>query len=119
MAEVLLDLGAEGRHAPVVNDVLEPGSLAVGAIAEVAKDLEDRLADREHVAAVDVTERHGQEWKRLLRARGRAQPAADQDVVTDQPPALRRRPENRGRWHGCRCNCLPASAKAVLNLRGR
>ena len=88
MTEVLFDLGAEGRHSPVVNDVLEPGSLAVGAVAEVAKDLEDRLADLEHVAAIDVAKRQRQERKRLLCTRGRAQPAADQDVVADEPPVL-------------------------------
>ena len=66
VAEVLLDLGPEGGQAPVVDDVLEPGPLAVGAVAEVAEDLEHRLADLEHVVAVDVAERHAQERERLL-----------------------------------------------------
>ncbi len=66
MTQVFLDLGAEGRQAPVVDDVLEPRPLAVGAIAEVAEDLQHRLADLPHVGPVDVAERNGQERERLL-----------------------------------------------------
>ena len=88
MAQVLLDLRPEGRQAPVVDDVLEPGPLAVGAVAEVAEDLEDRLADlrgrrrgrRSRAARPGTGTSSG--------ARGRAQAAADQDVVADELAVL-------------------------------
>ena len=88
MAEVFLDLGPEGGQAPVVDHVLEPGPFAVGAVAEVAEDLDDGLADREQVVAVDVAERHARGTGTSSGARGRAQAAADQDVVADELAAL-------------------------------
>ena len=88
MPQILLDLLPERRQAPVVDDVFEPGALAVGPVAEVAEDFEHGLADFKDVGPVDVAERHREERERLLRARRGAQSAAHEDVVPDDRPVL-------------------------------
>src|SRR5262245_57433032 len=80
--QILFDLRSEGRNPPIVNDVLESRSLSVGAIAEIAVHFQHGLADLPHVAPLDVTERKGQERKRLLRARCRPETSAYQNVVS-------------------------------------
>ena len=47
-AEAALDLAAEPVDAPLVEEVLEPGPLAVLAVAEVALHGDDRLGDVDH-----------------------------------------------------------------------
>ena len=76
-----------------MDDVLEPRPLAVRAVAEIAEDLEHGLADLEHLVAIDVAERHGQERERLLGARRGPQAAADQHVVTGDLAVLDDRQE--------------------------
>ena len=85
MAQILFDLRPEGRHSPIVDNVFQPRSLPVRAVAEIAEDFQHGLADFQHVGPVDVAERDGQEGERLLRTRCRSEPAADQDVVSHQP----------------------------------
>jgi len=52
----------------------------------VAVDLDHGFTDGQEVVAVDVGHFQAQERERLPGARGRPQPAADQDVVADQLP---------------------------------
>src|SRR5271157_4436495 len=95
VAQVLLDLGPKRGHTPVVDDVLEPGPLAVRAVAEIAKDLEHGLADRERLLTIDIAERDGQKRERLVGARGGAQAAAHKHVVADDPAVLDNRQETQ------------------------
>ena len=83
LAEILLDLLAKGLEAHRVDRVLEPGRLAVGAVAEVALHLHDRFRDREHVFRGHEAEPLGQRGKRLRRARRHAHAAAGEDVVAE------------------------------------
>ena len=49
-AEVLFDFVGEARHAPVVDQVLHAGDLAVGPVAEIALHFDDRDHEIDHVA---------------------------------------------------------------------
>src|SRR5439155_27316827 len=83
-AELLLDGRAQPLHAPLVDQELDAGAGALGALALVAEDLGDRAAD----------------VRRLLRQRehvqpaahlgGGAQAAADPDVVADDTVLVHR-----------------------------
>ncbi len=87
-SEVFFHLRLEGGHAPVVNEVLEPGPLAVGPVGEVACDLDDRLSHAEQVRAGDRAERLTERREGFAGTRGRAQSPSNEDVVADQLAVL-------------------------------
>ncbi len=111
MPEVFLDLGAEGRHPPVVDDVLEPGPLAVGAVAEVAKDLEHGLADLQDIGR-GRRSRAARPGRGTSSARSGSCPGRRRRGRCIRRAARpRRSPGTRGRWHGCRCSYLRAARR--------
>ena len=88
-AEVVAQHLAELLDAPVVDHVLDAGPLAVGAVAVVAEQLDDRLGRRARTCVGrDVADRLGQVRERVGVAVRHAHAAADQHVVADDLAVL-------------------------------
>ena len=83
LAEVFLHLRPKVFQAHRVDRVLEPGHLAIGAVAEVALHLHDRLGNREHVFRRHEAEPLGQRRKCLRGARRHTHAAAGKHVVAE------------------------------------
>src|SRR6185295_2829206 len=76
------DLGADALDAEVLDRVLQPGPLAVLAVAVVALHGDDRLDEVDDPLRDDPAERHGETWVGVLLAGvAHAHAPADVDVV--------------------------------------
>ena len=79
-AGAALDLGAEGIEAAILDRVLEPRVLAVGAVAPVALHGDDRFGDRHRIFGRAEAHDIGGARISVRLAMGHAHAAADRDV---------------------------------------
>ena len=81
---VAFDLRAKPREPAIGDRILQPRVPTIRAIAVVALDLDDRADEREQVRRVAEAERFAEARKRLRLAMGRAESAADVEIVPEQ-----------------------------------
>ena len=110
---------AEPVDAAVVDEVLEPGVPAVGAVAVVALDDDHALGDAQQVVRLHEAKRVGQAREGLGLAVGPAQAAAHVDVPAQRARRRRGPPARPRSWVNRSTELSPATVTQVLNLRGR
>ena len=87
-AEALAEFGAEPFDALFLEDVLDAGVLAVGAVTPVAVDGDDGGADFDELFAGDEADDVGEARVGGFVAVGGAETAADEEVVADELTVL-------------------------------
>ena len=83
LAKILLHLGPEILQPHGVDRVLEPGHLAVGAVAKIALHLHDRRGDVEHILRLHKPQPLGQRGECFGGAGRHTHPAAGEHVVAE------------------------------------
>ncbi len=82
--DAAVDLRHQPRHALLLDHILQPRVLAVGAVAEVAVDREHGLGDLDHLLGREEADDVRQPREGLHVAVAAAHAAADREVVADQ-----------------------------------